>query len=239
LNHADLLIVAGLGLDAGWLTGSVHVPSAISQSRNPNIQPGAAGYFDASQFAEILDRPSSPLVPTLHLAGNPHYWLDPENGRRIAKALADKLTELRPDDAAYFGDHLNDFDKRLSDAEQAWNAKIRPYRGRKVVTYRRSWSNFLKYFQLVSAGEIEPSPGIPPSGRHTKDLVNLMKSEDVKVILVEPYFGLKTANAIASETGAKVVVTAPSVESEPGAADYFHLFDYNLEMLIRAFDETQ
>lgn len=239
LRDADLFIVAGVGLDAGWLTGRHHVVSAISQSGNSKIQPGASGYFDASQYAGILEIPTQYAVPSAHPFGNPHYWLDPENGRRIAQALARKLGELRPDDAPYFEDRLRAFDQRLSDAERRWDAQMRPYRGLKVVTYRRSWSNFLKYFQLVSAGEIEPSPGIAPNRRHTADLINLMKSEQVKVILVEPYFELKTPTVIARETGAQVVVMASSVGGTSGVTDYIQLFDYDCSLLIKAFEAAQ
>ncbi len=112
---------------------------------------------------------------------------------------------------------------------------MRPYHGRKVVTYYRSWSNFLKYFQLVSVGELEPQPGIPPSRHHTSELIGLMKRENVQVILVEPYFEMKTPNDIARKTGAKVVVLPSSVGGEKGITEYFQLFDYDLAVLTRAF----
>ena len=97
LRHADLVIVVGLEMEAGWLTGRHHVPSAIRQSGNARIQPGTPGYFDASQHAEILDVPTPPLVRDIHPGGNPHYWLDPGNGHKIAAALTDKMSELRPE----------------------------------------------------------------------------------------------------------------------------------------------
>ena len=236
LQHADLVIVAGLELDAGWLTGRHHAPSAISQSGNARIQPGASGYFDASVHAEILEAPTQPFVRDIHPLGNPHYWLDPENGRRIAEALAEKLSNLLPQDAAYFENRLRQFSSRLSAAEGIWDKEMQPYSGRKVVTYRRSWSNFLKRFGLVSVGEIEPSPGIAPSKRHTRELVNLMKSENVKVILVEPYFESKTPNNIARETRAEVIVMPSSVGGEKGITDYLRLFDYDVALLTKAFE---
>ena len=234
LQHADLLIVAGLELDS-WLTGRHHVQSAISQSGNSRIQPGASGYFEASQYAEVLEDPAQGFVRDIHPLGNPHYWLDPENGRRIAQALAKKLSELQPDDASYFDDRFQRFNTRLSEAEKIWDAKIQPYRGRKVVTYRRSWSNFLKHFGLVSVGEIEASPGIPPSRRHTTELISIMKSENVQVILVEPYFELKTPNAIARDARAEVVVIPSSVGGEKRITDYFTLLDYDLTLLAKVF----
>ncbi len=238
LRHADLLIVVGLQLEGSWLTRGVHGPPLLSQSGNPRIQPGAVGYLDASQYAEILGTPSQPITPDIQPFGSPHYWLDPENGRRIAKAIADKFSELRPNDTSYFGGRLDAFTKRLSDAEKVWDAQMEPYRGRKVVTYHRSWPNFLKHFQLVSVGEIEPRPGIPPSRAHTTELINVMNQENVKVVLVEPYFELKTPNAIARATGAEVVVLPSSVGGEKEVTDYFKLFDYDLALLTRALGRS-
>jgi len=235
LRQADLLIVVGLQLEGAWLTEGHHRPSLMSQSGNPRIQPGSLGYFDASQYVEILEVLKPPATPNIQVLGNPHYWLDPENGRSIAQALAKRLSEIRPDDASYFDDRFQAFSKRLSDAERVWDAEMQPYRGRKVVTYHRSWSYLLKHFQLVSLGEIEPLPGIPPSSSHTTELIHLMKRDNVRIILVEPYFELNTPKAIARETGAEVVVMPSSVGGAKGVADYFELFDYELALLTRAF----
>jgi zinc/manganese transport system substrate-binding protein len=239
LRRADLLIVVGLQLEEAWLTEGHHRPSLMSQSGNPRIQPGASGYFDASQYAQILEIPNPPVTPSIQALGNPHYWLDPENGRSVAQGLANKLSEIRPNDASYFEDHFQAFNQRLSNAERVWEAQMQPYRGRKVVTYHRSWSYLLKHFQLVSVGEIEPQPGIPPSRSHTRDLMNLLKRENAKIILVEPYFEQKTANAIARATGAKVVVMPSSVGGEKGITDYFQLFDHDLTLLTKALKESQ
>jgi zinc/manganese transport system substrate-binding protein len=232
LRQADLLIVVGLQLEIGWL------PPLITQSGNPRIQVGANGYLDASEFAEILEKPTGVITRAqgdVHPFGNPHYWLDPENGRRVAQGIANKLGEMRPADAAYFQQRFQDFSQRLTEAEKRWTAEMQPYHGRKVITYHRSWPNFLKYFGLVSASEIEPRPGIPPTPSHTLELINLMRRENVKIILVEPYFDLKTPNAIARETGAQVVVMPPSVGGEKEITDYFKLFDYDLTLLTKAF----
>src|SRR5262250_2665765 len=91
LRQADLLIVVGLQLEIGWL------PPLITQSGNPRVQVGAAGYLDASQFAEILEVPQGTVTRAegdVHPLGNPHYWLDPENGRRIARGIANKLADM-------------------------------------------------------------------------------------------------------------------------------------------------
>ena len=236
LRNADLLISVGLDLEIGWL------PPLITQSGNGRIQRGAPGYLDASQFAEILEIPQGTLTRAegdVHPLGNPHYWLDPDNGRRIAKGIAAKLSEMDPGDSAYFQDREKDFEKRLAEAELKWSAQMAPYRGRKIVTYHRSWPNFAKHFGLDVEGYIEPRPGIPPTPSHTIDLVNQMKREGIKIQLIEPYFDLKTPNSIASMTGSKVVVMLPSVGGKPEVTDYFKLFDYDIGILTQAFQETK
>lgn len=236
LRHADLLISVGLELEIGWL------PPLVTQSGNGNIQPAARGYLDASQFAEILEIPQGAVTRAegdVHPMGNPHYWLDPDNGRRIAKGIAAKLIEMDPADQAYFQQREQDFEKRLAEADKKWQAQMAPYRGRKIVTYHRSWPNFAKHFGLDVIGYIEPRPGIPPTPSHTIELVNLMKRENTKLELIEPYFDVKTPNSIASMSGGKVVIMMPSVGGKPEITDYFKLFDYDIAILTQAFQQTQ
>jgi ABC-type Zn uptake system ZnuABC Zn-binding protein ZnuA len=236
LRNADLLILVGLDLEIGWL------PPLITQSGNGKIQPAGQGYLDASQFAEILEIPQGKVTRAegdVHPLGNPHYWLDPNNGRRIARGIATKLGEMDPADSAYFQQRYQDFEKRLTEADKKWEAQMAPYRGRKIVTYHRSWPNFAKHFGLDVIGYIEPRPGIPPTPSHTVELVNLMKRENVKIELIEPYFDLKTPDSIASMVGGKVVVMMPSVGGKPEITDYFKLFDYDINVLIQAFQQVK
>jgi zinc/manganese transport system substrate-binding protein len=236
LRQADLLITVGLQLEIGWL------PPLITQSGNPRVQVGAAGYLDASQFAEILEIPTGVVTRAMgdvHPLGNPHYWLDPDNGRRVARGIAGKLGELDPTDSAFFQQRFGDFNKRLSAAEQKWHAEMAPYHGRKIVTYHNSITNFAKHFHVEVIGYVEPRPGIPPTPSHTIELIGLMKRENCKLVLVEPYFDLKTPNSIGAATGAKVLVYLPSVGGEPQVKTYFDLFDYDIGLLTKAFQSTQ
>jgi zinc/manganese transport system substrate-binding protein len=236
LRQADLLVVVGLQLEIGWL------PPLIAQSGNSRIQPGANGYLDASQFAAILEIPQGSITRAMgdvHPLGNPHYWLDPDNGRRIAKGMAAKFGELDTEDAAFFQQRYQDFDRRLTEAEKKWDADMKPFRGRKVVTYHNSAPNFAKHFGLDVVGFVEPRPGIPPTPSHTFELSGMMKRDHVKVIMVEPYFDRKTPDSIAQQTGAVVVQYMPSVGGVKEITNYFQLFDYDIALLIKAFQATQ
>ena len=235
LHSADLLVVVGRELEIAWL------PPLITQSRNAAIQPGGRGYLDASQNVRILDLPTGQITRAMgdvHPSGNPHYWLDPNNGRIVAKSIQTKLTEMSRGEAAYFAQRYDDFDKRLAEAEKRWKAAMAPYKGLKVVTYHRSWPNFADAFGLDVIGYVEPKPGIPPSPAHTLDLQQEMKQKNVKILLVEPYFDLKTPNAIGRETGARVVVLLPSVGGVKEASSYIQLFDYDVNLLVSTIKQT-
>ena len=231
VSRADLLIVVGRELEIGWL------PPLLTSSRNAKIQPGSKGYLDASMNVKILEIPTGQITRAMgdvHPLGNPHYWLDPGNGRRMAMAIRDKLSELSPADKALFDKRYTDFDQRLAAAEKRWDAAMAPYKGTRIVTYHRSWPNFAEVFNLDVVGYVEPKPGIPPSPAHQLDLTEEMKRQNIKIILVEPYFDLQTPNKIARDTGAKVLVMTPSVGGVKEATSYTALFDYDVNLIVSA-----
>ena len=231
VSRADVLIAVGRELEIGWL------PPLITQSRNARIQPGAAGFLDASSNVKILEIPTGALTRAMgdvHPSGNPHYWLDPNNGRLIAQLIQQKFGELDAADRAYFAQRYTDFDRRLAAAEKRWDAMMAPYKGTRLVTYHRSWPNFMERFGLEVMGYVEPKPGIPPSPTHTIELIAEMKRQGVKLVVMESYFDSKTPEKIAAQVGGKVVTLSPSVGGEAAAKDYLLLFEYNVGTLAAA-----
>jgi zinc/manganese transport system substrate-binding protein len=234
LQKADLLAVVGLQLEIGWL------PPLQTQSRNGRIQVGGPGYMDMSRFCQILEIPTGQVTRAMgdvHPMGNPHYWLDPQNGRRIAKAFADRFSQMDAGNAGFFAQRYADFDQRLAAAEKGWEATMAPYRGRKVITYHRSWPNFCERFGLQVVDYVEPRPGIPPTPSHTLEVINTMKRDGIKLLLVEPYFDLRTPNSIARAVGGDVAVLMPSVGGVKEITSYFQLFDYDVNLLVNLFQK--
>jgi len=235
VSRADVLIAVGRDLEIGWL------PSLITSSRNSKVQPGNPGYLDASGNVKILEIPTGQITRAMgdvHPQGNPHYWLDPGNGRLIAKAIRDKFIALAPGDRAVFEQRFSDFDTRLTAAEKKWDATLAPYRGAKLVTYHRSWPNFMERWGLNVIGYVEPKPGIPAPPAHIIQLIEEMKKQNVKLIVVEPYFSLKTPQSIASRIDGTVLVLAPSVGGVKEATDYIKLFDYNVTQIAAALKQA-
>ena len=230
LHEADLLIVAGLELEIGYL------PPLLDQARNEAVRPNGKGYLDASTGCEILEKPTEKVTRAMgdvHPSGNPHYWLDPQNGRVIARAIAAKLSARDPAGAETYRKNLAAFEARLTEAEARWSKAMAPFAGAKVVTYHQSWPNFAKAFRLDVVGYLEPKPGIPPTPQHKLEIVNLMRDQKVPLILMEVYFDEKDPNFIASKTGAKVLILPPSVGGVPAAKDYVSLFDNNVDLLVK------
>jgi len=235
VSRADALIAVGRELEIGWL------PTLLASSRNAKVQVGSNGYLDASQNVKILEIPTGQITRAMgdvHPQGNPHYWLDPANGRQIAQAIRDKFSALAPADKATFDARFADFSTRLAAAEKRWDATMAPFKGRKLVTYHNSWPNFMQRFGLNVMGYVEPKPGIPPPPQHIITLIGEMKAQGVKVIVVEPYFDKKTPQSIASQVGGVVMELAPSVGAEKEITDYIKLFDYDVNLLATAFRDA-
>jgi zinc/manganese transport system substrate-binding protein len=231
VSRADALIAVGRELEIAWL------PTLLASSRNAKVQVGANGYLDASQQVKILEIPTGQITRAMgdvHPQGNPHYWLDPANGRVIAQAIRDKFSALAPADKATFDARFADFSTRLAAAEKRWDAAMAPLKGRKLVTYHNSWPNFMQRFGLTVMGYVEPKPGIPPPPQHIISLIGEMKAQGVKVIVVEPYFDKKTPQSIATQVGGAVIELAPSVGAEKAITDYIKLFDFNIDRIAAA-----
>jgi zinc/manganese transport system substrate-binding protein len=232
-KKADLFIVVGLELEIGY------EELIINGSRNLKIRAGSPGHLDVSEGVGLLEVPTTTKVDRsmgdVHPMGNPHYWLDPENVKIMAYNIANRLSELSPDDAAYFQKNLAAFNKKMDEKMAEWNKKMEPYKGSKIAIYHRSWPYFVDRFGLDVACELEPKPGIPPSPGHLKEVIDIMKRDKVGVILMEVFYDEKSAQFVANHTGAKVVIVPNSVGGTKEARDYFSLMDTIVDRLLAGF----
>lgn len=234
LQKADIFVQVGLDLEIGW------VPPLLEGSRNREIMWGNPGYIDASRNISLLQVPRGDpsklrAEGDIHIFGNPHYWLDPLNGKIIAQNIFAGLVRIAPENEIYFKQNLEAFEQKIDDANQRWQALMAPYRGTEIYAYHNSWPYFEQRFGFKIAGFIEPKPGISPSPKYLAKVINDMKSKNIKIIILEPYYPAKSADLVARNTGAIVVPLAPEVDGQPGVDGYFQLFDYNVKKLIEAF----
>jgi zinc/manganese transport system substrate-binding protein len=206
----------------------------VQQARNPKLLT-PANYLDVSTGAEILERPKGEVTRAggdVHPFGNPHYWLDPDNGRVMARTIAAKLAALDPAGAEAYRTNLAAFEKRLDEKEKEWDSLMAPYAGTEIVTYHNSWPNFAKRFQLRVVGFVEPKPGVPPGAAHIAELIDMMKSRRVPILMIEPYFDPRLPKSIAEKSGAAFLILYPSVGGIPDIKDYFSLFDRDIALFV-------
>jgi ABC-type Zn uptake system ZnuABC Zn-binding protein ZnuA len=111
-RNADLWIRVGMELEIGY-EGLI-----LDGSRNPKIRIGRPGHLDASEHVLKLEVPTEKITRDMgdvHALGNPHYWLDPLNGRIMAKTIAERLASLAAADANTFQQNYKTFEKALDE----------------------------------------------------------------------------------------------------------------------------
>jgi zinc/manganese transport system substrate-binding protein len=202
VSRAQLLVFNGLELEAGWL------PVLITNARNPAVQPGSPGHLDASTLVTPRDVPQGRVdrsMGDIHSGGNPHYTLDPRNGVKVARGIAERLAQLEPEKAEAFRARAAAFEEAMGTRIAAWQERLAPFEGAPVVTYHRSWGYFIAFAGLREVAHVEPKPGLPPSAGHVAQVLARMKREQVKLILQEDWYQAATSDQLAKLSGATVV----------------------------------
>jgi zinc/manganese transport system substrate-binding protein len=230
LATADMFVTTGLDLETGWS------PQLLSSSRNNKIQKGSRGYVDASEGVGLLQVPSSinKAEGDIHIFGNPHYWLDPLNGKVIARNIADGLERVDPSDKPLFEANLHAFYAKIDAKMREWLTKIAPFKGAKIIAYHNEWVYFEKRFGLEIVDFMEPKPGIPPSPSQLVKVIKEVKSMSIKAIISSPYFTTSSSDVVAKQTGVKVLTLATSSGAFNNIKSYLDVFDYDIDQLVAA-----
>ena len=229
LSKADMFVTIGLDLETGWS------PQLLTSSRNPKIQKGSNGYVDASVGVALLQVPSviNRGEGDIHIFGNPHYWLDPINGKQIARNICDGLEKISPENKAFFEENLTAFDAKIDSKLKEWTQKMSPYKGAKIIAYHNEWVYFEQRFGLIIVDFMEPKPGIPPTPTQLVKIISEVKTNAIKVIISSPYFTTSSSDVVSQQTGAKTIILATSVGAFDPIKDYFDLFDYDTDKIIQ------
>lgn len=228
LSDATLLFSAGFGLESSWL------PSLIKRSGNIKIIPGSDGYLSGGDAIEAIGVPrgmSSQQISQWSPDKNPYWWLDPEMGIKVAKALAIRLSELDAVNAERYLQRATAFEKAVKARLPVWRDYMNIHTG-VVITYHNTYVYFMEAMHIELGGFIEPRSGIEPSTRHMDDLLILIRDKNVKLIWVEPYNNRAIAQRLAGAAGIKMMVLPDAVEGY-GTEGYIGMFDLMVERVAR------
>src|SRR5437762_4395962 len=199
LRNADVLIDGGAELELGWL------PPLLQNARNPKIEIGKPGRVQASQGIHLMNVPTNVTraAGDVHALGNPHFAADPIIAKAIAQHIAQSLSAVDPAHAATYESNFKNFEGIINAKLQEWGAAMLPFKGQHVVAYHDSWVYFAHRFGVNIDTFLEPKPGIPPSPSHLAEVIEKMKAQKMKAIIVEPFHDRKIAEKVAGATGAK------------------------------------
>ncbi len=211
LNKADILVYIGMDLEIGWL------PKLIEQSRNPKIYTGEPGNCDVSKDILVLEKPQGSInrsMGDIHIYGNPHYWLDPVNAVIIARNIKDSLIKIDLENKAFYEENFKEFSNRIKLYTIKLNKEYNNLKNLKVAVYHREFIYFLNRFDIKEVVSLEEKPGVPPSASHLKQVIDIIKKENIKIILIAPYNNPKYAEFVSNETGAKVVIVPTNLNKQ-------------------------
>jgi len=229
VKKADFFVHAGLDLEA-W-RGPL-----LDAAGNREVMPQGSRQVDLSQGIPLLEVPDhsvSRAEGDIHLYGNPHYWVDPENVKIMAQTLCNGLASVDPAHEADYRAHLKEFLSRLDAKIPAWRSQLAPYAGQELIGYHNEWPYLMRFTRLKMSQYLEPKPGIPPTPKQIEFLQQYIPAHQVRAIAQSAYFPTDAADALARRTGVKIVLLCQSVHEVPEASDVIALFDYNVKQLVR------
>jgi zinc/manganese transport system substrate-binding protein len=227
VNRADLLICIGLGLESGWL------PVLLTQARNGNVQIGATGYLDASQFVQVKEVPvkADRAMGDVHGGGNPHYYVSPPEMFRVSEAIYRKLVELDGGGRAEYEQRWQSFSSRYQRKMRDWKSALSSLAGAKVIEYHKSWVYLIDWLGFSSIGALEPKPGIPPSPSHVTQLLMRVKDQGVQFVFREAYHADSLSEVFARKAGARLVDLPTMVGATADIASIWDKWDRVVQML--------
>jgi len=229
VKKADIYLKVGLELDL-WAN------QIIDGSRNRKLI-----IVNCSENIKPLEVPTTKIdasMGDIHRMGNPHYWLDPENGKIIAENITKALISADPSGREFYENNFNEFIDNINNSLTEWLQLFNNLKGKKLIYYHNSWPYFDNRFGLMAVQFIEPKPGIMPSPIHLNRLINTIKSEDIKLIGMETYFSDKAPKFLAEKTGIKIVHLAQSVNALPNTETYLKMIRYNLQIISDYFEDN-
>lgn len=230
LRRADLLVCTGSQLEIGWL------PVLLRQAGNSAVQPGQPGNFAATDYVRMLDVPTSVdrSQGDVHPGGNPHIQTDPRRIGEVARALAVRLAQLDPSQAADYERRYRDFAARWQAAIVRWTQQAAPLRGMKVVVHHRAWVYLFDWLDIEEVASLEPKPGVPPSAAHLAQVLAQLRQTPAKMVIRAAYQDPRPDEWLAAHAHIPVAVLPFTVGGTPAATDLFSLFDDTIARLRQA-----
>jgi zinc/manganese transport system substrate-binding protein len=200
------------------------------------VQPGLPGHFEAARHVAMLEVPTrlDRADGDVHAAGNPHIQTDPRHFLKIGEALASRMAELDPANAAAYQGNYKAFAAKWRSAIARWEAQAAPLRGANVVVQHSSFTYLLNWLGLKQLATLEPKPGLEPSAAYLGEVLGRVKAQAPRFVLRAAYNSPRPAEWFSEQAHVPVAVLPFTVGGDDAANDLFGLFDDTVQRLLKA-----
>ena len=228
-RSADLVVATGAELEVGWL------PLVLQQAGNPKVQPGKPGYFEATQFVTMMEKPArlDRAEGDVHPGGNPHIQTDPRNIGKVAAALSARLAELDAPNAAQYQARYKAFAERWNAAIADWERQAEPLKGAPILVQHKAFTYLEAWLGLKQIASLEPKPGVEPTTSHLSEVLATLQRQPVKMVIRAAYQGDRASQWIAERAKINAVVLPFTVGGDEAAKDLYSLFDDTIRRLLK------
>jgi zinc/manganese transport system substrate-binding protein len=229
-RNADLVIATGAELETGWL------PVVQRESGNARIQSGQPGYFEAAAYARMLEIPGKldRADGDVHADGNPHINTDPRVYLKVGEALAARLAQLDPANAAVYRTGYAAFVTRWQANLARWEKQAAALRGQPIVVQHKSFSYLLDWLGLKEVATLEPKPGVEASAAHLSRVLQQVRGQKPRWVIRAVWESSRAIDWFAANSGTPAVVLPFTVGGNDAAKDLTSLFDDTLARLLAA-----
>ena len=175
-----------------------------------------------------------------HGSINPHFWLDPIYAKEMAKRIMETLTELMPENEAYFKENYLQLEGKFDEINASFEEVASRSQLKTFLVSHAAYDYWAERYGLTQLSISGMSTSQEPSQRELANIVDKVKKSGIKHILVEQNVNNQLAEVIAKE--AKItklsihnlsVLTDEDIKKQE---DYFSLMDKNIETLEKALN---
>ena len=232
VSRADLVVYTGLDLEEWWAP-------LMEAAGKPEFFPSRERSVDLSRGIRILKVPDHALSRAegdIHLFGNPHYAMNPENAKFMAQTILNKLKDVDPANVSFYEDNEKTFESRLGQKIFEWKTLCAHCVGQEVISYHDDFDYLADFLGLKVKQFLEPKPGVPPTPKHLEFLENYVKTRKIKAIVMPTYYPKDAADLLVKRIGGQVVTVYQNLGEGLGTEDVFGFFDENVKQISQALN---
>ncbi|MEH6576250.1 MAG: zinc ABC transporter substrate-binding protein ZnuA [Amphritea sp.] len=215
LNSADLVIWAGEDLER-----------FLKKPVNRLAKPALALLDEAEPHEDTIDTDShsdQEHADEHHHAGDPHFWMSPEQTLEAAEKIAAQLSLRYPDRKAVLATALTAFSQRLAETDQQIDTLLAPIRTQGFYVFHDAYASFTAHYGLNQLGYFTVDPGRKPGARHLNNIRQALETSQARCVFVEPQYTAAVVNSIVGDLPVEIGTLDPlgsqiSVNSDA----YFH-----------------